>query len=659
MIVSNLESKNFGSRSSVSKIIFSVLLIFSVFFLPSSLVADDMEEIIVVGSNFEIEKGQLGSAVTVVTSEMIDALATPYVSDVLRRVPGLAITRTGAGGGFTEVRIRGAEANHVLVIIDGVKVNDANGGFDFSSLVAANIDRIEILRGPQSGLYGSNATAGVINIISRNKQGMGLDVSVEAGSLDYNRETIHAYAASERVSGKLQLLHQESAFDASIYSNALEDDDKDENNSLSGSVKFQLTDIFSVDAGIRYVDKESDVDGSGFFGTALQGVAVDTRGSATLEEKNYFAGINLSLMDGHLINRFSYDYTDRDNQSLTDAGLIDFGDDNSRSKLALSSALIFPDVNNYSHQVAVFFEREKETHKQKTPEAPGSLMFFNPSQGVEKTRVLKGVGVEYRSDFADRLFLSLTARNDNNDAFEDESTYRFTSALWLGDETRMHASVGTGVTNPSFFEQFGFIPATFVGNPGLLPEKSFAWDLGLERIFLDGDFSVDLTYFKADLENEIVTAFDPFTFAATPQNSQLDSDRSGVELSFQGNFLRNISLSGAYTYTNSQQNDQREVRRPQNTASLDIQYVLFDDRAKINFGALYSGTQLDNDFRMGSTGQSRLDSYLLLNVGASYQLSSVVNIFSSINNLLDEDYQEVISYQTPGRYFNLGLSLSF
>jgi len=655
-------SNNFGSQILFLKTStkhFLSLSILSLTFSMGAIANDDIDEIIIVGSNFSIEKSKLGSAITVIHSDMIEAIAAPYLSDVLRHVPGLAVSRTGAGGGLTSVRVRGSEANHVLVIIDGVEMNDANGGFDFSSLVTANIERIEILRGPQSGLYGSNATAGVINIVTKGANGTGVDVTVEAGSLDYRRATVNAYASSERLSGSLQVHHQESAFDASIYTNALEDDDKDENNSLSGSASIRITDNFSVNAKIRLLDKESDIDGSGGFGSPQQGLAIDTRGSATLEEQNYYLGAKLAFLDGDSETRLSYTYSDRDNQNLTDANLLDFGNDDAKSKLALSSLLVFPELGRYSHQGAIFIEREEEKFQQKRPQTPASLMFFDASQAVEKSRVLKGVGFEYRANFSERVFLSLTARKDNNDAFEDETTYGFTSAFRITDGTKLHGSVGTGVSNPSFFEQFGFVPATFAGNPDLLPEKSLAWDIGVEQAFFDNSVVIDLTLFKADLENEIRTVYAPITFAATPVNSQVDSDRSGLEFSFQGYFSDSLSVTAAYTYTNSQQNHQREVRRPQNTGSLDFQYSLLNNNGKINFGAVYNGTQLDSDFRSGSAGPVSLDSYVLVNLGGSYQFGSLLTVYSSINNLLDEEYQEILSYDTPGRNLTIGAKLSF
>lgn len=616
----------------------------------SAAAEQPIEELIIVGSSLPIERQKLASALTVLDGEAIDAIGAPHAADLLRHIPGLAVSRTGAWGGITNVRIRGAEANHVLVFIDGVEANDANGDIDLSALVSDNIERIEVLRGPQSGLYGSNATAGVINIITRNAgRGFGLNAQVEAGSLDFQSQSVRLHGGSETVSGSLSLHHQESAFDASVHSNEYEDDDRSENFTYLGKGKVAVSDALTLDGHFRYVNKTSDIDGSGAWGTPEQGIAVDSAGHAELRERLYGLSATLDLLDGNLTTRLAYDYTDRADEGFSRGLLRDSGSDTSRKKINWMTRYALSGSANYEHSAAVFAEREVETFKHKE--------VFDVSQLEEQRRRLTGYGLEYRAEVYNRVYLALSARHDNNDDFEDETTYSLGASAWLTDSTRLHATVGRGVTNPSFYEQFGYIPATYRGNPSLEPEVAQSWDVGIEQQFGDGDMQVDLTYFHSDLEQEIATDYSVFPY--TPFNLQEDSERRGVELSFSAALLDSLSLAASYTHTDAEERGETEVRRAKNMGSVDLRYRFLGEAAALSLGAVYNGSQLDNDFRPLTPPQIRLDSYVLVNLGASYRLSPELELFGHVHNALDEQYQEVFSYGTAGRHATVGMRFAF
>jgi vitamin B12 transporter len=278
-----------------------------------------------------------------------------------------------------------------------------------------------------------------------------------------------------------------------------------------------------------------------------------------------------------------------------------------------------------------FVESKKETYE-------------DPFTGRDEDRNLVGIGAQYRAEIADQLYLSATLRHDDNDDFQDDDTYS-AAASWIIPNTgsRPHASWGTGVTNPTFFEQFGFNPGSFIGNPDLKPEKAKGWDIGLEQTLLDGRLLVDLTYFESTLENEIYTAFGPAPdYLSTPANQIADSDRSGWELSFSARPTDEIDLTGSYTSLDSTEPAGIEVRRPKDQAALDASWRIGGGPIQLNLGVTYNGKQYDTDF--GTFLRTAQDPYTLVRLGASYQLNDKVELYGRVENLMDEDYEEVIGY---------------
>ena len=298
------------------------------------------------------------------------------------------------------------------------------------------------------------------------------------------------------------------------------------------------------------------------------------------------------------------------------------------------------------HFLTGFVQHENETYRNTFP--------FSPSQAAEQERSTLGLGVEYRGEFNDKVFFSGTVRNDDNDGFEDATTYRATLAYVYDDDgSRMHTSYGTGVTNPTFFEQFGFDPGTFVGNPNLEPEEVAGWDIGFEQRFADGRLAFDVTYFDADLENEIVSAF------PSVENDDGTSKRQGVELTFRGELSERLYLSTAYTYTDADDPDgTEEVRRPKNIASLDLSYSTANGRARVYGGLVHNGQMLDNDYRnffvTFSAAKTPLPSYTLANVGGSFLVGDRMEIYARVDNLFDEEYEDMIGYNTAERAFYAG-----
>jgi vitamin B12 transporter len=270
---------------------------------------------------------------------------------------------------------------------------------------------------------------------------------------------------------------------------------------------------------------------------------------------------------------------------------------------------------------------------------------------------------EWRGEFADRLFLTTGIRRDDNDNFQDFTTWRTAASLVLKElSMRPHASAGTAVKLPTMFEQFGTSPF-FVPNPTLTPEESFGWDSGVEFTFFKGIAILDVTYFKSDLTDKINgTAPGPRPGTFTAVNLPGESTREGVEVAASVKLTRQITLGGAYTYTDARDpNGEREFRRPPHAGKVDLAYSFMGGRGTATVGAIYNGRMDDLAFQMPFFFPSQrvvLGEYWLINATASYKLSPGVEVFGRVENLLDQHYQEVYGFEAAPIAAYAGLKLT-
>lgn len=598
----------------------------------------ELEEMVVVGSRLPTQDYKIGRAITVLNEAQIKDLGVTSAVDLFRFVPGVAVSRAGGYGGLAQLRIRGAEANHLLVLIDGIDVSAAGSGeFDFSSLLAADIERIEVLRGPQSGLYGSNALAGVISILTKKPEtGFGADINLEFGSYDTQLGNVSVSGGSETVQGRLSFTERRSEFDLSDNDAVIgSEDDEDKNQTLSGQLRAVINKSLDLSFFGRFTDKETDTDGFDFSGGPQQGLPVDDLSISDTEDQTLGLVAELRLADDRSISRFSVEQTDTE----LDGG--SFGSEAERQQFRLDTTWRWTEGRSTVQSTTLFVQHEEETFRNLYP--------FDPSQAPRQERDLLGYGLEHRLELDNRLFINGTLRQDDNDDFEDETTYSLDLAYLLSEgKTRLHASYGRGVTNPTFFEQFGFVPGSFVGNPDLTPEKSTGWDIGIEQQFAEGRLIVDLTYFEADLEDEIQSFFPSVINVAG------ESERSGIELVASYQPDADTYFTFDYTYTDSDEPGGEELRRPEHKASLSAARHLMSDRLRLTAGLVYNGEQLDSDFRNFFTNgfvaeQTELDSYVLVNVGATYLMSEDIELYMRLENAFDEDYEDVLGYASPGR----------
>ena len=614
-----------------------------------------LDQILVTDGLTPVAQEKSGRAFTVISGEELQRSQTRYVADALRQVPGFAVSRTGAHGGLTQVRVRGAEANHLKVLIDGVEVSETSSGeFDFGSLVVDDIDRIEVLRGPQSTFWGSNALAGVVNIITRRgeRNGWSARTRSETGTDGTFLGGVAVSGGGDNYDVALSgLFRRNDGFDISGTGG---EKDSDRNATVNGRFTVDLTPDFSVDGTLRYVNRRSELDPQDIaWGSPTEGRVID--GDTETATREFFGSLGAThvALDGALTQRLRFTGSDTFRENFDNGTVTSWNDGNRYNGLYQATyAFATPGLLDAVHQVSGGYQWERET--------------FRPSHLSETfARTSNAFIGEYCGEFLGQFNLNLGLRHDRNDRFADATTYSVAGAWRIPDTgTRLHASVGTGVTNPTFFEQFGYVPATFRGNPNLRPERSFGWDVGVEQSFFGGVLVTDVTYFNQNLTHEIATVFDQ-NFVSSPVNRDGVSRRHGIEVSATVEVFNGFAARASYTYLHATEQTQaggprmREVRRPKHSGSLGVSYTFYDARARLFADLVFNGRMEDLAFVPSLPPRVTLPAYTVVNVGGSFAVNDNLEIYGRVENLFDRNYQEVFGYGTQGRTAFIGVRGTF
>lgn len=606
-----------------------------------------------------------GSAISIVSRRDIEERQTVQAADALRALPGVAVARSGPVGAQTQIRIRGSEANHVLVLIDGVEANDVatDDAFSFEHLTTADIERIEVVRGPQSALWGSDSLAGVINVVTRQpEQPLETSAFLEGGSYGHANGGVHFGTRSDSASLTGSISHLRT--DGTNASRSGNEDDAYDNTTAGLAGTLQPLDNLRLEASLRRTQATVEYDVADF-----DGILVDADNEDDIRHDYARFGGTLDLLDGRLNQQLHYaiTQTDRDvsavpfpssdkEQSSTDGNKYGvYYQTSGRLSMEETADVLTFAVN---HEREAFHQRGKVTSYDFNDDGvPDAVYDPNQDQSLQRT----GYALEYLAVIGRDLLLSASARHDDNSDFDDCNTWRATLS-WTLPQTvlRLHGSVGTGEKSPTFVERFGYFPGTFIGNPDLEPEKSTGWDIGIERHWLDGRLTTDLTYFQADLDNEIDGFFfSPEIGGYTAVNEDGESRRRGIEATLTAELTDIWSLDASYTYSDAEEGDQRirEVRRPLHTGSVNATGRWFNGRLLVNSGLSYVGERQDDRFSWPTT-RVALDDYLLANVAVSYQLRPGITVYGRIENALDENYEDVFGYNTPGATVFAGVRMS-
>ena len=428
---------------------------------------------------------RVGSSVTVITEKDIEKSHKDTVADLLRNVPGIEIAQSGGQGQISRIFLRGTESNHTLVLIDGVEVNDPSSpdtAFDFAHLTTDNIERIEILRGPQGTLYGSEAIGGVINITTKKGKGLpGATAFVETGSFRHVKAGVGSSGEFGRFNYSAQVSRtNREGFTAVDERLGASEEDGYENTSFSSRVGATLTDTVSAHAAMRYADAEAEYDD----GFPLQ----DANNIGKSQEFSGRGGVDVSLFEGRWKQEFSASYSNIERKNVDGFPRRSEGD---RTKLDwLNHVALSP-----SQLVTLGMETEETTYKNRDN-------FSNAKASVRNNAVF----VQDQLTLGEAFSTALGLRWDDHEEMGDEVTFRVApSYLFAESGTRLKGSYGTGFKAPSLFELYD----SFYGNRNLKPESSRGVDVGVEQSLLAGKLALGTTIFRNDIKDLINS--DPVT----------------------------------------------------------------------------------------------------------------------------------------------------
>jgi vitamin B12 transporter len=659
--------------------------------LPATALAQQpptqLPEIVVYGaSNVPVEAPRVGSAVTVVTEEDIRNQGAASVPDVLRLVPGIAVNQSGGRGGLTQLRMRGSEANQTLVVVDGIPINDVNSGdADLANIPVDAIERIEVVRGPQSGIWGPNAQAGVILITTKSGRGLArpeVTARIEGGSFGTLQGSATVRGAQGPFYGTLSISGLRSG--GFVVAPGTTRPNGSDMGAFTAKVGADLSEWFNVEAVGRFVSRTGFYNPGNFaFGPPcpppdffctpdpLTGRLANGTGRGVATDAQGRVVATLKLLEGAWTHRFSADASHQTTNSrssyVSSFGFLEseaFWSRTERTRAEYRTAYTFetPSFLGARHTIVGGVEAVRERFRYYY-ESDG-FFGYSPNDsyaGAGRARERKGLYGEYLLSLATGFSLSAALRQDWNSSFRDAATWRLTAAQTFETGTRLHASIGKGVTNPTFIEQFGFF-ANFIGNPTLRPESSIGWDAGVEQRWFGGRLLTDVTVFRANIADAIIR-----TPSFTIINLPFQTTRQGVEVSATARPTDWLRLVASYTYTDTRSAElvgivyvaKEAVRRPRHAASLSATATLPDDKTKITLTVAHNGSMRDTFFGPAGSNDVRLGAYTLVGAQISHDLTRNATIYLRGENLFGQRFQEVYGYQGPSAAVYGGLRVRF
>ncbi len=614
-----------------------------------------MSEIVVTATKTKILEIEAASSISVIDSADIANKGNSTVYGLLQDQYGLSFTQQGAPGSLTNIYMRGGDPGSTLILIDGVDVNmpnDPENTFDFADLPLDNVKRIEILRGPQSTLYGSNAMAGVINIITQ--QGFGKPkffLTTEGGS--YN-----SFRGLAGLSGSLNAFNYSitaSKFYTAGFSSASSkygntEKDGTSNFNISSRFGYQFTKDFDLNFYLRFTNANTALDQHG------GELGDDPTYVYHLQQPSFRIEGKLNLLGGFWnqtagisyfrnVREYSFDSTlnnPASSSSIYDGNRLQF-DWQNNFELSKSNTLTFGIESATENAVSNYFYNSTTY---------GSFGSIFPNKNENTT----GVYLQDLTNVENRFFFSAGIRWDRHNRFGSIVTYRVAPAYFIwAIGTKFKATIGTGFKSPSLF--YLFDPA--YGNPNLQPEKSFGWDAGIEQYLVSTELTAGINYFSNNYTN--LFGFDN-NFRTININKAVTN---GIEVYLRSNPLGNFSLRLNYTYTNSKDESPNStesglplLRRPKDKVGLDLNYS-FLEKLNLNADIIYVGKRDDENFNVYPVQRITLPDYTVVNIAATYQLSNLIKIFGRVDNLFNKYYEQVYGYATPGLsgYFGINFNL--
>jgi len=626
--------------------IITPLLSLSVSLLPLAAHAEvTAPHITINATRSDTPINQVASSVTVIGREQIERENKPAVVDLLRQVPGITVAGSGGPGQTGRIFLRGMNSNHVLVVVDGVAVNDPSDpatAFDIANLTTDNIERIEVLRGPQSTLYGSQALAGVINIVTKKGSGAPKYTALaEYGRYNSSKLLLGTSGSvggtSYSFTGGKSHTNGISSFDKRFGGR---EKDANDTYTFSGNVESKLTDNFTAKLNGRYNRLDTELDSVGSIGGGGARPDDDLLPNVDARQVNVRGAGELSLLDGKWVQELGV------------------------STLNVNRAYITEYFDAFYNP---YFGRQQYQGRRDTVDWIHHLKLIpdhNTTIGLEaytdyfKNTSLSSRNVDNRAAFIDdqysitpSLYVNYGARIDDHQSFGRQFTWKVAPGYNIeATKTRLKASYGTGFKAPSLSQ---LLDPT-AGNPDLMPEKSKGWDAGFEQTLFGDKLTFGSTVFRNYITNLI--GFGPFPLFQTLNVGKARTEGVENTLTYRPAEDWTINLGHTYTLAQNRKNNTELLRRPKHQFNLNTTYQ-YDDKGDVGMNVRYASSR--RDYYYSTSALTSIPSFTVMDLVTNYKVNQNATVYARLENVLDKRYQEVSGFGQPGRGLYVGVKAGF
>lgn len=582
-------------------------------------------EIIVSATRIETPVESLASSVSITTAAELENTKVRTLPEALQMMPGVSMSSSGGPGRQASVYLRGAKPQHTLILVDGVRMNGQLdlAGYDMTNFQLLDIERIEILKGPQSTLYGSDAMAGVIHIITRKGRGRPAPyIDAEIGSFETYRAATGVSGGTDALNYSASISYYEQAGPSALKNNTEKDGTR--NTTVATRLGTNPTDTTELTLTLRYIDAASDYDDG--FGTAHDRFRYDSEQLITRGEGS------LLLLDDLLESRMGVSFLMLNRNEFGWDGFGGVPTSGYFDADTLAGDWVNTLYLHENHTLLLGVDAYRDDYD------------YNDGFGDINEGDLNNAGffATYRASLLEPWVVYLGSRYDKHSEFEGETTFQASTLYTLAaTDTRFKGSYGTAFKAPSSYQLFSLF-----GNPDLRPETSRGWEVGIEQSLATNRLTVGATYFNTAYDELIDYNFVTFSF-----DNIAHAETEGVELYTTAALSAALRLRIGYTYLDNDDDTGGtfSYRRPSHQMDADVNYAA-TDALNLNLYAGYVGERED----VGGA----MDAYTLVNLAARYQLTERMEMYGRLENLLDEDYETVAGYNTPGISLYVGVKMS-
>ncbi len=606
-----------------------------------------MEKIIVSAAKIPVPANELGASVRIITREEIERSGKKDVAKILADVTGFGISQSGGRGGVTALFSRGGQSDYNLVMINGVQINQAGGAIDLSSLSTENIERIEIIKGAHSSVYGSDAAASVINIITRKgTKAPSFDLSAALG-IRAEDALIQEYSSSAQGGGENYgyFFSYGRIDDGGI----LKVNNDYTNNNFSANLDFKPAKKLNMNFFSMYRDSEFRYP-TGGAGDKFDQFSDPDKGT---EEKALVAGFDIGFSPVEWWgNSFKFGYAKLDRNSYDgpeplehDGFASEFKTLDKRISVEYGTKLFF-ELDSISSASSAGFEYEKEDFK---------------TEGLSESRNNYAFYIQEHIGIFEKFFVTAGIRSDNNENFKRAWSPSVFAALNIAETgTRLRAGIGKGIKEPDFFENFDTSFQT-VPNPDLKPEETINREIGIDQKLWDERAKLGITFFQNSFKNLIAYSFSKFPNETNYENIN-KARAKGVEIDLLLRPAKRLSLTAGYTYLDTEVTDdgnlsseafskgKKLIRNPSHLFFGEANYL--KNGFNLNLSGNYVGKR--DDMNWNEFARTRNDSFFIVDIAASYEIpvevphARKIRLFVRAENLLDKDYEQTFGFSSPG-----------